>query len=652
MIRPFRSPWRGLGSLATSARLSARLLLSLCFALILLPAIPVHATPEWQSKLEPFVDGLVTTIMDQSAVAGAVVTVVSSDRVLLSKGYRIADATTSTTVDPEVHRFPVASITKVFTAIAILQLAEEGKLSLDDSIRQHLDGIELDDRLGAITIAHLLSHTAGFEERDLGYIALAPELPARSRAEQLSAVLPRQVRPPGDAIAYSNAGYALLGEIVAQVSGQAYEDYVKEHVLWPLGMTRSGFLVQPATEETHAGAGEAASSEPVRSHVWTSGRYVPTNHPPMQAHHAASGGLAASANDMGRFLQAQLRQGRLGATQALTPALVDRLRAPAYPDRPEFAARALGYWIESWAGRTVFVHGGTALGVHSIIAVVPSLDVAVFVAANSANGSALTGLPRRLMRELINPERRTGAEPVSCPASCLSEYEGTFLNTRRNHTRFDKVLAMDAAPLTVAAAGNGALVASGLGYSRRLHAVGPDRFETVDGDMRLGFRRDAGGRVDLAYIDGGLATFDRADFWTLPISFNTGAIAAILGCFLSIVAMLAQFRSDRTRAWRLVPLVVIWTVLILTGLVTADYLAGHPRIIYDPEPGWLLWLFTGLTWLAAVATLVAAGRLSVEWIRGGLGLFAMASHSLAVMAFVWALAVLWQWNVLTFDPLW
>ena len=469
----------------------------LALALLVPAGVSADVGPLWQDDLEPFVDGVVTTVMDQSAIAGAVVTIVSSDRVRLSKGYGIADAPTDGMADPARDVFPVASVTKVFTSLAILQLAEQGRLALDDNVRRHLSGVDLDDRFGDITIAHLLGHTAGLEERYLGYLSADPEMLARPHAVQLSAILPRQVRTPGDVIAYSNAGYILLGEIVAQVSGQPFERYVAEQILAPLGMTRSGFYVRSA--------GDGASPPDlgfVQSHVWAAGRYVAAGREPLPSVHAASGGLATTADDMGRFLQAQLREGRSNDAQILSPDVVGRLRTPVFHDRPAFAGRTFGYWRETWAGHPVFVHGGTHFGMHAIIVLVPSRDLAFFVAANSPSAAALMGLPRRVLSELVGPRPEPVVAPVACADDCLRDYEGRYLTTRRNETRFDRLWAMEAPRLTVSAAGDGMLVLSGLGFSQRFHAVGDDRFRTENGAWRLGFRRDAQGRVDLAYLDG------------------------------------------------------------------------------------------------------------------------------------------------------
>lgn len=145
--------------------------------------------------------------------------------------------------------FCLGSVTKLFTAVAVAQLAQRGALSLVDPIGRHLDGFAA-DVAGKVTIHHLLTHTSGLGDftRDAGYFE---EAAGWTTPEQVMDGTLRYVRTeplaflPGSSDAYSNSGFHVLGCIVQQVSGRSYYDYVREHVFRPAGMTAADFTTLP-----------------------------------------------------------------------------------------------------------------------------------------------------------------------------------------------------------------------------------------------------------------------------------------------------------------------------------------------------------------------------------------------------------------------
>jgi CubicO group peptidase (beta-lactamase class C family) len=188
-----------------------------------------------RADLEAWLDGLVPYALQQGNLAGLVVSVVKDGEVLLEKGYGHADIAAGVAMDPQRTVVRVASVSKTFTATAVMQLVEQGKLDLDRDINDYLDfGIPSTfDK--PITLRHLLTHTAGFEEPP--YIRYDPP---RSLRDHMLRV-PDRIYPPGETPAYSNYGLNLAGYIVARVAGEPFADYVEKHVLGALGMQHSSF---------------------------------------------------------------------------------------------------------------------------------------------------------------------------------------------------------------------------------------------------------------------------------------------------------------------------------------------------------------------------------------------------------------------------
>lgn len=629
-----------------SRRRRAAIVLIMCALIVgLMVAAVGHARADeaWRSKLEHFIDGATTTILDQHAVAGAVVTVVSGDEVIVSRGYRTADAETGRLMDPQTDPIPLASGTKVFTALAVLQAVEEGKLGLLDPIAKHLPDTAIEQPFGDITVRDLLGHMAGLEERYAGYFASVMSTGDPS-ATSLGDILPRQVRPPSETIAYSNASYVLLGRIIAETSGLSFRDYIDRRFLAPLNAGRAGFMSEAVWHD--------GTVRPNHAHVWRSGRYTPWTPAPFPEHHLPSGGLAMTAAEVGRFMQAVLQGGRLQGRQIFTATTIARMTDPLAADRPDMAGRTLAFWAEEWAGHRVYHHGGSHFGFHALMVLVPSLDLGFFVAANSPSGSALTGLPRRVMREVISPGARPVVAQQTCDARCLEPYVGRFVTTRRNESGIDRLHALYANTIHVAAAGSDSLLVSGLGHTRLFKAIGTDQFMTNEGDMRLGFARGEAGSIERAFIRGGAQTFDRQGFWLRSASLQSGLLAVLVGVALCLtVAWRTKTQSPRAKNVPIV-LAAVWTGLLI-GMAA---LVAHVLTIYGlshaAEPSIILWAMTGLFAVGAASVVAGLVWSAMSMRNAGRFRVAYAVMPVALALFVWALVVAWVWNLPTAALFW
>ncbi|CTQ60264.1 serine hydrolase domain-containing protein [Roseibium album] len=619
-----------------------KVVLSLGIALCLLvPSVEAEPNPSWHRVLEGFVDGLVTTGLDQDAVAGAVVVIVSGNDVILSKGYRLADARTGRLMTPEDDIVPLASVTKVFTALAVLQLARDGRLALDDPIAKHLPDLKLHQPFGDIRIIHLLSHTAGLEDRYRGYFADHGNGADASRLDHISAVLPAQVRPPEDVISYSNASYVLLGEIVARVSGQPFETYLAEAILAPMGV-----------DDPHFMHDQRSSGSISPFHVWQVGRHKAIEPEPFPAIHTPSGGLALTGRDMVRVMQLLLRTGSAHTGAAPTASLVADMKRSAWPGRPAFAGRTLGYWTEIWAGQQVYHHGGTHFGFHTNMTLVPALDIGIFVAANGPSGSSLMALPRRLLREIVAPHARPVASRVVCDAVCLRVHEGRYITTRRNETGLDRILVPYQTAFTVRAMENNALMVSGLGHSRRFEAIGKDVFESPEGDTRLGFRRNEVGHIVGAYLNGGIHSFDTLDFWHTATSLESASWAAVIGSLLCLAGAVSSWRTRRCILSLPLCQAVLWISIILGFMEILDQITHGDELSRLASPSAGLWAMTILYGIGVASVLLITFWLLFTPSKKRI----VKTERLAVLSalpfFVWSLFAAWKWNLPTASLTW
>ena len=222
------------------------LLLTCCLASTLHAAISETGVED--ANLAGF-DRLMREFMAENHVPGAELAVARHEKLVYARGFGLADTATRQPVEP-TSLFRIASITKPFTAVAILQLVEQGKLKLNDRPFQMLGfvpylepGAKVDNRIYRITVEELLHHRGGFD-RDKSFdpmfdsVHIARMLHVQPPANQQAIIRYMMGRPldfePGAREAYSNFGYCVLGRVIERVSGQRYDQYIREHVLAPL----------------------------------------------------------------------------------------------------------------------------------------------------------------------------------------------------------------------------------------------------------------------------------------------------------------------------------------------------------------------------------------------------------------------------------
>src|SRR6185436_13597605 len=236
-------------------------------------------------------DQVVQSYVSNGTFAGSVLVARGSD-VIVSKGYGLANVEWNVPSSPST-RFKVASITKQFTAAAILLLEERGRLKIDDLVKMHLP--EAPATWDRITLFHLLTHTAGFP----GLLApvTARQAPADSAdgtvAGFVTALMQRPLESqPGERFNYTNAGYFVLGHLIQKLTGQSYETFINENIFTPLGMRDSG-LDSPAVIPRRA-----------RSYTVTPTGLVNASYPSDRIVPNTSAGLYSTTEDLLRWQSA------------------------------------------------------------------------------------------------------------------------------------------------------------------------------------------------------------------------------------------------------------------------------------------------------------------------------------------------------------
>jgi D-alanyl-D-alanine carboxypeptidase len=351
-------------------------------------------------------DAYLTKLTASADPPGLSVTVVKGDRVIYNRGFGLADgpARTAATPDTVYHWW---SMTKIVTAIAVLQLSERGQLDLDGPVADYLPWFEVQYGSGAskaVTVRHLLNHSSGLPDpmpAMIGWMHYADEL--IDQTDLIRRQLPQFNKlqsGPGTKSAYTNLGYMVLGAIVEKVSGQSYAAYVTENILQPLGMRHTGFLYPEGPQIE-----EARGSQPL-VHLYTpllpflldtkalihqrSGNILWLNRVYTDA--LSPSGLIGPAPDAARLLQAFLQGGELDGARILSPHSVAMMTAvPAGLAETQNAAEVagsehgLGWRFVADQGRLRLQHDGGGPGFATTMRLYPEDNLGIVIMANGTD---------------------------------------------------------------------------------------------------------------------------------------------------------------------------------------------------------------------------------------------------------------------------
>jgi CubicO group peptidase (beta-lactamase class C family) len=604
-------------------------------------------------NLEAFVDGVVGGFMAQERIAGAEVAVVRDGVTLLVKGYGIDSVEPRRAVDPNESLFRIGSISKTFTWLSIMQLAERGKLELDDPINDHLpDALDVPDEgfERPIRIVDLMNHTAGFEDILQGLFVGADVAPLPLQ-EQLRQRRPHRVREPGKVMAYSNYSTALAGAIVAHVAGMEYESYVEQNILVPLGLAHTTFrepyeptagLPQPMSPALAAHLSQNVES---RNGGWQA---IPHEHIVSMA---PAGAAASTAADMARYMLALLDPRRLEEAGVLQAETFAQMREPSFQSAPGMPAMHHGFFNAPLGVTTRLAvdnlsHGGATLHFRSFLVVTGDLNgqgtLGVFVAANSASAAPMVqAVAERILAKYFAPLPEPAATVPEGGAARAQEYAGQYRTARRSYTQFEKILNVGA--LDVTATKDGYLLIDLGGPTLRFVEVGKDLFRQPDGDATIAFVRDQRGAI--AQLVSHIGTFERVGFFASLQWLALVLIATLLTCIGLLIAAVRRRSADVITA-----IAIAWLaffVLVAVWVLPFSAPAAQDEFVYS-YPQSLLKLALAVGVVATGLSVLGIATLLPVWRGRDWPIGRRLRHSAAVALFVVLVATLLQWNAIGF----
>jgi CubicO group peptidase (beta-lactamase class C family) len=437
---------------------------------------PAHAA----SDLTVHLDGVIAPHFPANE-PGAAVLVKKGDRILLRKAYGLADVELGVPMRPELI-FRLGSITKQFTAAAIMMLADEGELSLHDDVRKYVP--EYPAHGAKVTLEHLLTHTSGvpsYTAQEAFHKRVSEDLTC---AELLATFkdLPLEFSP-SEQWRYSNSGYYLLGLVIEKASGKSYAEFVGERIFGPLGMADTGYADADKSIPSHVVGYDRAGDRFVNAEPWS-----------MKAPFAA-GGLVSSVDDLARWDRA-ICDGKLLKKESWA-----RIFTAAKLKDGSSTGYGFGWSLGAWQGHRIASHSGGIPGFSTAITRMPEDRVVVVVLCNSFGGPtqtrelALKLAALAIDKPVVDPNR------VKVDGAVLDRYVGVYKIDDKQRV----VVRRDGDHLTLQRSSGDLLT---------LTAESDTQFFVRDTALRFAFQRDGSGHVreyEVTQPDGSVAHRRRTD---------------------------------------------------------------------------------------------------------------------------------------------
>ncbi|MEU8018741.1 serine hydrolase domain-containing protein [Micromonospora parva] len=590
------------------------------------------------TDVNAWLDGLLPAALDRTGIAGATVAVVHDGKIVTTRGYGYADTGAdgdpAVPVDPDRHLFRMGSVSKLVTATAVLQLVQSGKLDLDADVETYLDFDLPRNYERAITLRHLLTHTAGFEERIAGLIGTDDATVDLRKA--LATEPPEQIYEPGTVPAYSNYSNALAGYIVERVSGTRFEEYVQRNILDRAGMPSSTFEQPlPAALRDRMSNGYDTSAGPAAP-------FEIVGTPP-------PGALSAPATDMARFMIAQLGE-PVGFAPLLDKPTRDLMQRPALDstslgtlaDGPRMT---LGFFTEDRNGHRILGHGGDTKYFHSHLQIYPDDRAGIFLSLNSNGSGALDS--QELRESIVNgfADRYfpAGDQPgttvdAAATATHAALAAGTYESSRAIRSNFLTAIGLVGRTTVSVTDGNRLLMAPGPLSDSPAHyeEVAPWVWREVGGQRTIAMRA-SDDRVEAISFDSAFTLLPvepaRASALAVPVLVVSTVVllVTVLSWPVGAIARRRLGRAPRDRAGRtariLSRLAVAGTLLAFAGWV----LSIITIMSLQDVPGALLRTIQVLQLIGLLGVLPATVRL-VDDVRRHVGWRRIAGSGLILLA--------------------
>ena len=605
-------------------------------------------------EFEGFVDKIINEELSKSHVPGAVISVVKDGKLFFAKGYGYANVEKKIPVVADKTLFRVASLSKLFTATAAMQLYERGKLDLDADINKYLTGFQLENPFPEpARVAQLMTHTDGTTKRRIG-------LAARTAAEikplgnYLSEYMPPVVWRPGELYSYSSHSTALLGYLVEKVSGIPFVEYINKNILEPLKMRRSTFLQPPP---------QPLADDLAVGYQYQNGKFKAV--PYLYLNIAPAASMSATATDMANFMIAHLQYGSYENSRILKADTVRLMHEQHFTHHPKLPGTGYSFRERLENNIRMIGHLGSLRGYSSSLTLMPEQNIGIFIATNSFSGVAGKLLSRFLDSYFPVTNKSTPVK-LALTEEQLNRFTGTYRDMEYPRHTFVKVTA-PFKHINIKKGENGTLVISTPGLfflgntpKHTLVPVEPLLFKRAEDDAFTAFGKDSRGNIAFAFnpLWAKIGAYERIPWYeTIWVQLGIVAFCAIVFLSASIVGLIRplirRLKGKRfiveqkfSSAWVVAGLVGTLNLVFLIGLPLSLWFIGVWKLVYG-VPGVVVALVC-LPLITTVLTLVLTLFAGLAWIDKSWSFIRRSHYSLITLAALVFIPFLAYWNLLGF----
>lgn len=459
-----------------------------------------------EEDIKNFMNSYFNEKMKKYLVPGASVVVVRDNKEVFKMGYGYSNLESNALVDPDKTSFPACSVSKLFTATAIMQLYEEGQIDLDRDINDYINPYKVINKYDkVVTCRNLLTHSSGVDEASELNGTTIDEESIQSQEYFMDTHTPIVVTEPNTICRYSNEGYNLLGYIIEKVSGISYEEYIKEKILKPLNMNNSSVRLK--------------SNDTAIGYTYDSDKYIANPLPYQYA--SGSAGIIATVRDMENFIIANLNNGQFQNNSILSKNALTLMHSKQFSNAEDLPGMGFGFIRSYRNGKEIIKHeGALPAGYTTTLFLVPKENLGVYVATNS-----LSALPFNFEEEFINyfyPESNHKFNAAEKNVSKdYSKYEGTYRGydgTSKTNIMKLIVLFDPSMDMEIKDNKNGTLnlhefTSAKEEITTKLVEIKDGVFLREDGRGKFVFRVDKKGNVKYAFNDVSENSFEKIKFY-------------------------------------------------------------------------------------------------------------------------------------------
>jgi len=594
------------------------------------PSSTVDAiTPQ---AVEAFINGFASYALKSYDVPGLGFVMVKDGEVFFSKGYGYADVEKQVPFDTYQTIVRGGSIVKTVTALAVMQLAEQGRLDLDADVNQYLTHLQVPDTYEQpVTARQLLHYTAGFDTRFIGIrVKSKDEIPPLG--EYLDYHLTDRVRPPGEIRSYNDFEIALAGLLVEEVSGMPYDQYVQEYIFNPLGMDSTSIYL-PQEDEERVSLGYRSDGQP-----------YPLNY--YYLNDAAGAGFNTTVSDLARYMIMHLENGKYGDVQLLSEESAKELHTTRFQHDPHLPGIAYTFDEVFWGGLRVLAKSGGAPGFQNRMLLLPDLGIGIYFVQNRDYSAGLSSELEQEFQQRFFPSSNNQPLqkdiPVTDPHE-LDRYAGYYVEMiDYSEGSLEKVRSlMDQAQVTVDEQGQLKL------YGSALQRVDDNLFQWSNTGNFVAFREDDKGKVTHMFY---ARTAVLRVPWHETFPVQMGLLGFSLVIFLTaLIGWLVAGLKHQGKSYGVSGSLSLLYVgfLVGLGLLLAPVFAGaDPPWVFSFAPPAALLVLLALPLFGIPLTLLLAWQVFRSWKGKRDGWFVRVHNTLILLASFAILFFLNTWNLL------